>query len=223
MSSIDILLADDHQIIRQGLRTLIESEPGMKVVAEAKTGREAVEMAAQLGPQVIVMDIAMPELNGLDATRRIVSDQPGTKVVALTAYSDERMASQMLAAGATAYVAKGSAFQELAEAIRSVVADRVYVSPKIAAALIEGYKHRRAARAPSEGGSSGTASLSPREREVLQLMAEGLATKQIAMRLHVSVKTVETHRRNLMEKLDLFSVAELTKYAIRERLTTIDA
>lgn len=218
MTPIQILLADDHQIIRQGLRTLIDSEPDMKVVAEATNGREAVQLAAERSPQVVVMDIAMPDLNGLDATRKIVSEHPGTKVVALTAYTDNRMATQMLSAGATGYVAKGSAFQELAEAVRSVVADRVYVSPTIAEALIEGYKR------PGTGdGMGGSSSLSPREREVLQLMAEGLATKQIAMHLHVSVKTVETHRRNLMEKLDLYSVAELTKYAIRERLTTIEA
>ena len=219
MTPVQILLADlDHQIIRQGLRTLIDSEPDMKVVAEATNGRQAVEMAAEWTPQVIVMDVAMPELNGLDATRKIMAEQPGAKVVALTAYSDERMATQMLGAGAAGYVAKGSAFREVADAIRSVVADKVYVSPTIAQNLIEG--HRR----PTQGeGTSATASLSPREREVLQLMAEGLATKQVAMHLHLSVKTIETHRRNLMEKLNLYSVAELTKYAIRERLTTIDA
>jgi DNA-binding NarL/FixJ family response regulator len=211
-----VLVADDHQIFRQGLKALLESYPDFEVIAEATDGRQAVEMARQSNPDVIVMDVAMPDLNGIEATRKIMTDQPGTKIVALSMHTDPRFTSEMLRAGAKAYVPKESAFTELAEAVRSVAAGNVYVSPRVASATA-------AAVSTENGTKSAFRRLSPREREVLQLMAEGLATKEVAAELNVSVKTIETQRRQIMEKLQLFSVAELTKYAIREGLTTVDA
>jgi DNA-binding NarL/FixJ family response regulator len=213
-----VLIADDHQILRQGLRTLLEGLPEVTVVGEACDGRQAVRMAKELQPDVIVMDVAMPGLNGIDATRQVVSDGAPTRVIALSMHSDRRFMAEMLKAGAKGYLLKEGAFDELANAIRTVLADRVYLSPKIANVMVENYVLREPGAEPSA-----YAKLTPREREVLQLMAEGRATKQIAMDLHVSVKTVETHRRQIMEKLDIHNVAELTKYAIREGLTSLDA
>ena len=227
-----VLLADDHRIVREGLRSLLEGQPDMQVVAEAADGRQAVQMAREMGPDVVVMDVAMPQLNGIEATRQIAADEPGMKVVALSMHSDRRFVSEALKAGASGYVLKDGAFDELIGAIRAVVSDRVYLSPRVAGVVVEDYVRRLPAR--GNGGHSSHAAaeetarrgafdaLTPREREVLQLMAEGYATKEVAHRLHVSVKTVETHRRQIMEKLDLHSVAELTKYAIREGLTTLD-
>lgn len=216
--SIRILLADDHQIVREGLRALVSAQEGMTVVGESPNGRKAVEQVRELRPDVVVMDVAMPDLNGIEATRRILSENPRCRIVGLSMHSDRRFLSEMLKAGATAYLLKDSAFEELASAIRAVVAGQVYLSPRIADAVVEGYLHGTGlGKQPSA-----FAVLTSREREVLQLVAEGLATKQIAASLHVSVKTVETHRRQIMEKLDLHSVAELTKYAIREGLASID-
>lgn len=213
-----ILLADDHRIVREGLRSLLEAEDDMQVVGEADNGRRAIEMAEELGPDVIVMDIGMPELNGIEATRRIVHDTPHTKVVALSMHSDRRFMSEILKAGASGYLLKDGAFEELAGAIRTVMSSKMYLSPRIADVVVEDYVRHLPRAEPSV-----FAALTPREREVLQLLAEGKATKQAAAALHVSVKTVETHRRQIMTKLDIHSVAELTKYAIREGLTTVEA
>jgi DNA-binding NarL/FixJ family response regulator len=229
-----VMLADDHRIVREGLRSLLESQPDMQVVAEAADGRQAVEMARDLSPDVVVMDVAMPQLNGIEATRQIFASEPTMKVVALSMHSDRRYVSEALKAGASGYVLKDGAFDELITAIRSVVADRVYLSPRVAGVVVDDYVRRlptRGARpdAAHPGTDDGFGSrrgafdtLTPREREVLQLMAEGYATKEVAHRLHVSVKTVETHRRQIMDKLDMHSVAELTKYAIREGLTSLE-
>ena len=212
-----ILLADDHQILRQGLRTLLENLPEVRVVGEACDGREAVKMAKELQPDIVVMDVSMPGLNGIDATRQVVNDGNHARVIALSMHSDRRFMAEMLKAGAKGYLLKEGAFDELAAAIQTVLADKVYLSPKIANLVVENYVMREPGAEPSA-----YAKLTAREREVLQLMAEGRATKQIAMDLHVSVKTVETHRRQVMEKLDIHNVAELTKYAIREGLTSLD-
>lgn len=226
-----VLLADDHRIVREGLRSLLESQPDLEVVAEASDGRQAVEMARDLSPDVVVMDVAMPQLNGIEATRQLANGGGGMKIVALSMHSDRRFVSEALKAGASGYVLKDGAFEELITAIRSVVSERVYLSPRVAGVVVEDYVRRL----PDRGGDgahpgqqeqaprrSAFDTLTPREREVLQLMAEGYATKEVAHRLHVSVKTVETHRRQIMEKLDMHSVAELTKYAIREGLTALD-
>jgi DNA-binding NarL/FixJ family response regulator len=229
-----VLLVDDHRIVREGLKSLLAAQPDMQVVAEAADGRQAVQLAKEMAPDVVVMDVAMPQLNGIEATRQIAADEPGMKVVALSMHSDRRFVSEALKAGASGYVLKDGAFDELISAIRAVVSDRVYLSPRVAGVVVEDYVRRLPARNGNGGHANpGTAdeaaarrgafdALTPREREVLQLMAEGYATKEVAHRLHVSVKTVETHRRQIMEKLDLHSVAELTKYAIREGLTTLE-
>jgi DNA-binding NarL/FixJ family response regulator len=212
-----ILLADDHRILRQGLRGLLAGEKDFEVVAEAENGRAAVEMAERLVPHVVVMDIGMPDLNGIDATRQIMERVPSVRVIALSAYADRRLIAEILKAGASGYLLKESAFEELAEAIRTAAAKKVYLSPKIAAELVDDY-----VRMAKDPGPSVFESLSPREREVLQLIAEGHSTKEVARILKVSVKTVETHRRQLMNKLELFSVAELTRYAIREGLVSLE-
>lgn len=215
--SIRIVLADDHQIVRDGLRSLLESQPDMEVVAEADNGRTTVQLARELRPDVVVMDVGMPELNGIEATRQITGALPGVKVIALSMHSDRRYVEGMLAAGASGYVLKDSAFEELAGAIATVVAGRTYLCPTAADIVVNSFVRRRTGRVASERRA-----LTPREREVLQLLAEGKATKQIASLLGVSVKTIETHRSRIMHKLDIRSVAELTKYAIREGLTSLD-
>src|SRR4051812_9670856 len=224
-----VLLADDHRIVREGLRSLLEAQDDMQVVGEADNGRLALEMAAEHEPDVVVMDVAMPQLNGIEATRRLMNDQPDTKVVALSMHSDRRYVAEALKAGAAGYLLKDGAFDELVSAIRAVVANKVYLSPRVAGVVVDDYV-RRLPGDDHDGDGVGSRGpvptafqkLTAREREVLQLMAEGYATKEIASRLHVSVKTVETHRRQLMEKLQLYSVAEVTKYAIREGLTSLE-
>ncbi len=216
MRTIRVLLADDHQMLRQGLRALIEKEDGMSVVAEAEDGREAVELSRELEPDVIVMDVAMPNLNGIEATRRIVDALPGAKVLALSMHSDRRFVKEMFSAGASGYLLKDSAFGELVLAIRTLADDRIYLSPGVADAVIKDFVHRRA-----ESDTSVFSLLTARQREVLQLTAEGMSTREIAEQLKVSVKTVESHRAKIMEKLDVHSIAELTKYAVREGLTSI--
>jgi DNA-binding NarL/FixJ family response regulator len=217
MSGTRILLVDDHRILREGLKSLLNEEADMSVVGESDNGRTGVEMASELAPDVVVMDIGMPELNGIEATRRIARDTAGTKVVALSMHSDGRFVSEILKAGASGYVLKDGAFEELALAIRTVMDGKTYLSPRVADVVVEDYLRQSPQKMPGA-----FASLTSREREVLQLLAEGKATKQAAAALNVSVKTVETHRRQIMTKLDMYSVAELTKYAIREGLTSVE-
>jgi DNA-binding NarL/FixJ family response regulator len=212
-----VLLVDDHQILRQGLRALLDDQPDFRV-SEADTGRAAVSKVTETAPDVVVMDLAMPGLNGIDATRQINEINPHVKVIALSAHSDKRMITEALRAGASGFVPKDAAFDELAQAIREVLAGKVYISPKISVAVRD---------AISDGGSQGEFTstrgrLTAREREVLQLLAEGKSTKEVAAVLRVGVKTVETHRRQMMEKLQMYSLAELTKYAIREGITSVE-
>ncbi|MCX5817019.1 MAG: response regulator transcription factor [Proteobacteria bacterium] len=215
--STRILLADDHKIIREGLRALLEKEPDMEVVGEAQDGLTTIKLAKKLLPNIIIMDIGMPDMNGIDATRQIFSETQGIKVIALSMHSDRRFVLQMLKAGASGYLLKDSAFEELALAIKTVMAGQPYLSPKITDVVIKEY----IVSLPKNEESVFT-KITVREREVLQLLAEGKATKQIAAFLNVSVKTIETHRQQIMEKLDIHSVAELTKYAIREGLTSLE-
>lgn len=215
--SIRIILADDHKIIRDGLRALLEKEPDMEVVGEAQDGLTTIKLAKKLLPNIVIMDIGMPDMNGIDATRQIFSETQGIKVIALSMHSDRRFVLQMLKAGASGYLLKDSAFEELASAIKTVMAGQPYLSPKITDVVIKEY----IVSLPKNEESVFT-KITPREREVLQLIAEGKTTKQIAAFLNVSVKTIETHRQQIMEKLDIHSIAELTKYAIREGLTSLE-
>ncbi len=212
-----IILADDHKIMREGLRALLEKQQDFEVTAEAENGLDAVQLAKKLRPHIVIMDIGMPGLNGIEATRQITADVPSTKVIALSMHSDKRFVIEMLKAGVSAYLLKDSASEELASAIRTVLADKPYLSPQRTGVVLKDYLSTLAKTEPSA-----FTLLTPREREVLQLIAEGRTTKQIATALFVSVKTVDTHRQQLMEKLNLRSVAELTKYAIREGLTSLD-
>jgi len=215
--SIRILLADDHKITRQGLRSLLDEQPDMEVVAEAEEGRTAVRLARELVPNVVIMDVSMPDLNGMEATRQIVAEFPNIKIIALSMHSDSLFVTEMLRCGASGYLLKDCAFEELERAIRAVIADKTYLSPSISGVVVDDYLHRL-----SKADFSDSQVLSDREREVLQLMAEGNSTKQIALKLHISNKTVETHRRQIMNKLDIHTVAELTKYAIRKGLTSLE-
>ena len=212
-----VLLVDDHQILRQGLKALLDDQPDFQV-SEADTGRAAVSMVNEAAVDIVVMDLAMPGLNGIDATRQINEINPHIKVIALSAHSDKRMITEALRAGASGFVPKDAAFEELSQAIRQVLAGKVYISPKISVAVRDAISEGGAQHDP--GSTRGR--LTAREREVLQLLAEGKSTKEVAAVLHVGVKTVETHRRQMMEKLQMYSLAELTKYAIREGITSVE-
>lgn len=213
---LGILLVDDHKIVREGLRMLLERQPGMRVVAEAADGSTAVRLARQHRPELVIMDITLPKLNGIEATRRILASCPKARVIALSMHSDRRFVMEILKSGAKGYLLKDSAFDELAAAISAVREGRTYLSSQIADLVVQDVVKR-------QGAASGSAFsvLTAREREVLQLMAEGRTTKETAAQLGVSVKTVETHRKQIMDKLNVHSIAELTKYAIREGLTAL--
>jgi len=197
--NLRIVLADDHEIVRDGLGALLGQQTGMEVVAQADSGRAAVALTREHRPDVVVMDIAMPDLNGIEATRQIKAEMPEVRVIALSMPATKR------------------AFRELSQAVRDVMEDHVYLSPKIADVVIDDYIQHL-----SETPTSGEGALTPREREVLQLLVEGKSAEQIAAHLHVSANTVGTHRHRIMEKLDIHSLPELTKYAIREGLTFLE-
>ncbi len=216
--TINIIVADDHQIVRQGLRTLLAAEPDMEVVAEADNGRKVLRLVQELKPNVVIMDISMPDLNGIEATRQILAEAPEVKVVALSMHSDSLFVLNMLKAGASGYLLKDCALEELVKAIRVVVTNKTYLSPGISDIVIKDF-----VSSWSASDSSAFSALTAREREVLQLMAEGKSTLQIADHLCVSAKTVEAHRKQIMDKLGIHSVAELTKYAIRQGLTSLEA
>jgi DNA-binding NarL/FixJ family response regulator len=214
---IKVVLADDHQIVRHGLRSLLSAEPDIEVVGEADNGRAVVRMVQELSPQVVIMDISMPDLNGIEATRQILSDTTGVKVIALSMHSDSLFVLNMFQAGASGYLLKDCALEELVKAVRTVMNRKIYLSPGISDIVIKDF-----VLGWSSTESSAYSILTAREREVLQLMAEGKNTNQIAESLCVSIKTVEAHRKQMMNKLDIHSVAELTKYAIRQGLTSLE-
>jgi DNA-binding NarL/FixJ family response regulator len=216
MDKIRILLADDHTILREGIRSLLEDESDMVVIGEAEDGHTAVKLVKQLDPDVVLMDIAMPLLNGIEATRQIKRDNPRTKVLILTMHENEEYIRQLLAVGAVGYILKDAAARELLGAIRAVHRGEAVLSPAITRLVIEDYL--RWGDLQPENDSSG---LSPREREVLQLVAEGYTNKQIAEILSISIKTVQTHRLNMMSKLDLHDRGELIKYAIQKKIIEI--
>jgi DNA-binding NarL/FixJ family response regulator len=214
---IRILLADDHKIVRDGLRALIEREPDMEVIAESDEGRKAIQLVRELSPDVAILDIGMPGLNGVDATRQIIGEGTNVKVIALSMHSDKRFVLQMLKAGASGYLLKECAFEELSRAVHAVMGNRTYLSPEITGLVVDDY-----VRYVSSADSSLFSLLTGREREVLQLIVEGRTTKEIAASLHVSVKTIETHRQQIMNKLNVTNIPELVKYAIREGLTSVE-
>lgn len=211
-----IILADDHQLVRQGLRALLESELGMDVIAEAADGETVVQLAREHMPDIIIMGVAMPDLDGIAATRRITNEFPSIKVIALSMYSSKVFVMDMFEAGASGYLSKKCASTELEEAIKAVLSDEMYISPKVAGVVLDSCTRR-----PIMAQKS-TAVLTNRECEVLRLLANGKSTKEIAHMLKKSIQTIDMHRRQIMRKLGIQSVAELTKYAIREGLTTID-
>jgi DNA-binding NarL/FixJ family response regulator len=210
MTNITVLLVDDHTIVRQGLKALLNSEQNITILGEAQTGREAVELAAQHRPMVVIMDLAMPRLNGAEATRQILKATPSTKVIVLSTYGDDEHVQQALAAGAAAYLLKQTAAEDVIDAIREVAKGNAYFSPPIAKRLRE---QTAAAPADEAASKAPNVELTQREAEVLQLIAEGYANKQIAAELNLSVKTVEKHRQQVMQKLNIHNIAGLVRHA----------
>jgi DNA-binding NarL/FixJ family response regulator len=211
---LKLLLADDHTMFRDGLQNLFEQQPGMQVVGQAQDGVVAAKLAFELKPDVVLMDLTMPVLNGIEATRRIREESPTVRVLILSMHADLRFVTESLRAGAAGYLLKDSGFKYLVQAVRQAMTGQLVLSEKISDVLARDY-----VRVIGRDGASAFVVLSTREREVLQLIAEGRSTREVAAKLNVSIKTIETHRRQIMEKLDIHSIAELTKYAIREGIT----
>jgi DNA-binding NarL/FixJ family response regulator len=211
--STRILIADDHQILRQGLRSLLSRQSGFEVIADVADGVSAIRQVEELNPDIAVIDVTMPDMDGIETTRRICANSPAVKVIALSMHADQRFVREMIRAGASGYLLKDDAFEELNVAIQTVMEGGHYFSKRLDT-IIAPEGSDTVTHAP-------TRNLTAREREVLQLVAEGKSTKEVAFHLRLSTKTIETHRRQVMEKLNLYSVAELTKWAIREGLTTV--
>lgn len=211
-----ILVADDHEVARKGIRSILESHPGWEVCCEARDGREAVELAGQMKPDVLLLDIGMPNLNGLDAARQILTILPGASILILTIHDSEQVVREVLAAGARGFLLKSDAGRDMVAAVEALQHRRTFFTSRVAQMMLDGYLHPQ-----QEPVSSAQHVLTPREREVIQLVAEGKTTKEIASALSLSVKTAETHRTNLMRKLDLHSIADLTLYAVRNGIVQI--
>jgi DNA-binding NarL/FixJ family response regulator len=220
VSLLRILIADDHDVARRGIRSLLEAHPGWEICGEAKDGREAVEFANRARPDLVLLDIGMPGLNGLDAARQIHAACPDIRILILTMHDTEQLVREVLAVGARGYLLKSDSGRDLVAAVEALQNHRTFFTTRVAQLVLDGYLH------PSNGdgngnGHSGRHLLTPREREVIQLLAEGKTTKEVAVTLDLSVKTAETHRTNLMRKLDLHSVADLTLYAVRNSIVQI--
>jgi two-component system NarL family response regulator len=212
-----VLLVDDHELMREGLRSILEKEEGVEIVGEASSGREAVALSSTLEPDVVVMDVGMKDLNGIDATRQIRAECPERQVIALSSHSDSRYVNAMLEAGACGYVLKANAYSELRRALQAARQRKSYLCADVTRAVVD------ASLLGPRGEVDASVQLSDREREVLQLLAEGFTSPQIGKKLYIATSTVETHRRSIMRKLDIHSVADLTKWAIREGLTQLEA
>lgn len=212
-----IIIVDDHGIVREGLKALLENQPDIEVVGEGEDGQVAVELTKQLSPDMIIMDMSMPNLNGIEATRLILQNSPNTKVVILSMHSDRHIVKEILEAGASAYVLKSNLFDEMLRALETVAKGGRYLSPRITDVVINGYVGKSA-----ENDAAEATKLTGRERQIVQLVAEGKTIKEIAGMLHISPKTADSNRRQIMNKLGFNSVAELTKYAIREGLTSLE-
>ncbi len=215
---IKVLIVDDHKIMREGLRFLLKDKASIKVVGEAENGREALSMVRDLTPDIVIMDIAMPDLNGMQATRMILNEFPDTRIIALSSHSGKEFVTGMFKAGASGYLLKDCAFDELLDAVKAVNAKHTYLSREISDVLVKEFVFNVHSDKETKQDE-----LSSREKEVLQLIAEGKSTKIIAEQLFISVKTVESHRKKIMQKLDMFTVSELTKYAIRMGFTSLDS
>jgi DNA-binding NarL/FixJ family response regulator len=213
-----ILLADDHDVVRHGLRSLLEAQEGWQVCAEALNGRDAVELAGKFLPDIAILDVSMPSLNGLDATRIIRKASPKTEVLIFTMHESEQLIREVLAAGAKGYLLKSDAARSVVAAVEALAAHRPYFNWKVSETILDGFL-RASATTPAE--ETAGEPLTPREREILQLLAEGLSNKEVAARLVISIKTVETHRSTVMRKLDAHSVVDLVRYALRNNLTSI--
>lgn len=216
--AITILLADDHKILREGLCSLIHNQPGMEVIGEADDGASAIQLAHKLKPDIIVMDINMPGTDGIDATYRISKELPNTKIIALSMYPKRSFVTEMLKAGASGYVLKEKAFDDLTKAINAVMAGDTYLCSKITSLVVNDYINKQLLNDSPDTQTP----LTKREQQILRIIVEGQNTKQIARALHISSKTVDTHRRNIMQKLKLHSLPELTKYAIRSGISPIE-
>lgn len=215
--TIRVLLADDHEIVLEGLGALLATQVDVEVIGRARDGAEAVKLARELEPNLVIMDLSMPGLTGIEATRRIKADQPEVQVICLSMHRDRQFVINAIGAGASGYILKDRATEEVLAGIRSVMSGHAYMCPEVAELIVEDYRTRI-----TDPSALSTSALSDREREVVQLIAEGNSTKEIASTLHVSIKTVSTHREHAMKKLDIHSLAGLTKYAIRNGLTTQD-
>jgi DNA-binding NarL/FixJ family response regulator len=213
MKSVRILIADDHEVVRKGIAAQISQHPGWQVIAEATNGRDAVELALRLTPELIVLDFSMPELNGLAAARRILAGLPGARILILTVHDSEQVVREVLAAGAQGYVLKSDAGQTLLAALEALRDGRTFFTPKVGKMVLDGYL-----RNPAAADSPPAWALSAREREIVQLLAEGKSNKEVATALGISVKTAETHRSNIMRKSGFASLADLVRYAIRNRI-----
>jgi len=212
---VRILVADDHDIVRRGLKQLLTAKPGWEVCAEAKNGREAVALAEQQKPEVVVMDISMPDLNGLEAARQIKKQLPKTEIVILTLHFSDQLVHDIVEAGARGYIMKSDADRDLVAAVEAVSHRRSFFTPKAAEMVLNGFRKRNATpEAPQEYRNR----LTPREREIVQLLAEGKSSKEVAGALGISVKTAETHRANIMRKLEIHSVSELVLYAVKNQI-----
>lgn len=212
-----ILIVDDHKLLRQGLRKMLEGIDEIEVVGEAVDGKEAIKLCYELSPDIILMDIAMPEKNGIEATREIKKENDEVIVIGLSMYSDAQSVAELLKCGASGYLVKSCGIEELKEALDAVLKDDVYLSPMVASKLVNEYIVAEVAP-----GQTAYEALTDREREIMQLISEGFSTKEIAGKLGVSIKTVDTHRHNMMHKLGLFSIAELVKYAVKEGITSLE-
>jgi DNA-binding NarL/FixJ family response regulator len=219
--SCRILLADDHEIVRRGLSALLKAQPDWEVCGEASNGREAVEKALKLKPEIVILDIGMPSLNGLEATRQIVKANSQIKVLILTLHDSDQVVQEVLNAGARGFLLKSDAARDLVAAVEALRRDKIYFTPKVASMVLEGYLKRDASNgsAPTEPPSRNR--LTPREREIVQLLAEGKSSKEVAVALGLSVKTAETHRSNIMRKLELHSVSDLVLYAVRNNIVHV--
>jgi DNA-binding NarL/FixJ family response regulator len=215
--SIKIVMADDHRMFREGLRNLLEKEKDFKIVGEADDGRSAVKLATELSPDIVLMDVNMKDLNGIEASRQIISKAPSVKIIGLSMHSARQFVTEMLSAGVKGYLLKEAAIEELKQGIRTVANGDVYLSPRIATGVIKEFT-----RGLDKEKSPVFLQLTSREREVLQMMAEGKTTKEIAFSLEISIKTIETFRRQIMDKLKIHTIAGLVKFAVREGLTSLE-